>query len=294
MRQTLSKGMVAAAAATGILSLYNTSALADSNAKGVAEGSPGVLSGNTVQAPVHIPINVCGNTVEIVGVGNSAFGNSCANESNESKSRDASRHGASERDGGKGARGPESAARPASHGSTGTSGTSAERGASEERAASGSDKPSGASAVGETRNSPGVGSGNLVQVPVDMPVNACGNTVDVLAVLNSTFGNKCVNDAPPKGHANPPADHPDSPDVPDTPNTPDTPETPDKPRHQPPGTSRVTPPEPPTTPVGKPSVTPPSMAETGAEGVLAASAASAVLIAGGALLYRRSRAASHR
>ena len=35
-------------------------ATADSSAGGDAEGSPGVLSGNSVQAPVHVPVNVCG------------------------------------------------------------------------------------------------------------------------------------------------------------------------------------------------------------------------------------------
>ncbi|MER6015724.1 chaplin [Streptomyces bluensis] len=291
MRQTLSKGMVAAAAATGILSLYNTSALADSSAQGTAEGSAGVLSGNSVQAPVHIPINVCGNTVGIIGVGSAAFGNSCAHESKASTSGGASRNADSEREERKGARGPESLARPASQGSTSKSGGSQERGASEKRTTADTDKSSGASA--KALASPGtgsIGSGNVIQAPVELPVNVCGNTADVLALLNGAFGGKCATDAPPKDQANPPEDYPDSPDAPETPDAPDT----DKPRHQPPATSRVTPPKAPTTSVGKPSVTPSAMAETGTEGVLAASAASAVLIAGGALLYRRSRTASRR
>ncbi|SCD66072.1 Small secreted domain [Streptomyces sp. di50b] len=71
----------AAAAATGILSLYGTPALADSFAGGGAEDSPGVLSGNSVQAPVHVPVNACGNTVTAVGALNSASDNMCVNES---------------------------------------------------------------------------------------------------------------------------------------------------------------------------------------------------------------------
>ncbi|GAA3104829.1 chaplin [Streptomyces echinatus] len=47
-----------------------------------------------------------------------------------------------------------------------------------------------AAAVG----SPGAASGNAVQVPIHLPVNACGNTVDVIALLNPSFGNACVND----------------------------------------------------------------------------------------------------
>ncbi|MEU1477048.1 chaplin [Streptomyces sp. NPDC001668] len=54
-------------------------ALADATADGAAIGSPGVLSGNVVQVPIHIPVNVCGNTVNVVGLLNPAFGNTCAN-----------------------------------------------------------------------------------------------------------------------------------------------------------------------------------------------------------------------
>ncbi|MFF2009448.1 chaplin [Streptomyces sp. NPDC058195] len=50
-----------------------------------------------------------------------------------------------------------------------------------------------AGAQGVAAHSPGVGSGNLVQVPVHIPVNACGNTVSVIGLLNPSFGNTCVN-----------------------------------------------------------------------------------------------------
>ncbi|MCT9084609.1 chaplin [Streptomyces fulvoviolaceus] len=56
-------------------------ALADAGADGKAVGSPGVLSGNVVQVPVHVPVNVCGNTVSVIGLLNPVFGNTCANVS---------------------------------------------------------------------------------------------------------------------------------------------------------------------------------------------------------------------
>ena len=40
---------------------------------------PGVLSGNVIQVPVHVPVNVCGNTVSVIGLLNPAFGNTCIN-----------------------------------------------------------------------------------------------------------------------------------------------------------------------------------------------------------------------
>ncbi|MFE3169352.1 chaplin [Streptomyces sp. NPDC059224] len=55
-------------------------ALADAGANGEAVGSPGVLSGNVIQVPVNIPVNVCGNTIDVIGLLNPAFGNACANE----------------------------------------------------------------------------------------------------------------------------------------------------------------------------------------------------------------------
>jgi hypothetical protein len=61
-------------------------ALADADANGAAVGSPGVLSGNLIQVPIHIPINVCGNTINIVGLLNPAFGNVCANVDGKDKS----------------------------------------------------------------------------------------------------------------------------------------------------------------------------------------------------------------
>ncbi|GGS17883.1 chaplin ChpG [Streptomyces griseoviridis] len=55
-------------------------AAADAGAQAAAAHSPGVLSGNVLQVPVHIPVNVCGNTIDIIGLLNPAFGNECEND----------------------------------------------------------------------------------------------------------------------------------------------------------------------------------------------------------------------
>ncbi|MDW4909616.1 chaplin [Streptomyces sp. ADMS] len=55
-------------------------AFADAEAKGFAAHSPGVLSGNVVQVPVHVPINVCGNSINVIALLNPAFGNICVND----------------------------------------------------------------------------------------------------------------------------------------------------------------------------------------------------------------------
>ncbi|MGW1776330.1 chaplin [Streptomyces sp. NPDC002104] len=56
-----------------------SAASADAGASGVAAYSPGVLSGNLIQIPIHIPINACGNSVNVIGLLNPAFGNTCVN-----------------------------------------------------------------------------------------------------------------------------------------------------------------------------------------------------------------------
>ncbi|SEC62427.1 chaplin [Streptomyces sp. TLI_105] len=71
----------AAAVVAGIIMAMGVAspAFADAEAEGLAVGSPGVLSGNVVQIPIHIPINVCGNSVNVIGALNPAAGNTCIN-----------------------------------------------------------------------------------------------------------------------------------------------------------------------------------------------------------------------
>ncbi|MFI1835151.1 chaplin [Streptomyces olivaceoviridis] len=70
----------AAAVAGAILALSLAGpAFADSDANGAATNSPGFVSGNVVQIPIHIPINLCGNTINVVAALNPAAGNTCIN-----------------------------------------------------------------------------------------------------------------------------------------------------------------------------------------------------------------------
>ncbi|MFD0412882.1 chaplin [Streptomyces alboflavus] len=59
---------------------FGAPAFADAGADGVAAHSPGVLSGNLVQVPVHVPVNVCGNSADLLALLNPAFGNTCVND----------------------------------------------------------------------------------------------------------------------------------------------------------------------------------------------------------------------
>ncbi|MFD4695315.1 MULTISPECIES: chaplin family protein [unclassified Streptomyces] len=63
-------GLIAAGAGAASATGHN-----GAGAHGAAVGSPGVASGNLVQVPVHVPVNVVGNTVNVIGLLNPAFGN---------------------------------------------------------------------------------------------------------------------------------------------------------------------------------------------------------------------------
>ncbi|MCQ9182205.1 chaplin [Streptomyces sp. IBSBF 2953] len=76
----IAKGLVLTSVAAAAVAGASGIAAADSGANGVAEHSPGVLSGNVIQVPVHIPVNVCGNTINVIGLLNPAFGNTCIND----------------------------------------------------------------------------------------------------------------------------------------------------------------------------------------------------------------------
>ncbi|MER6573958.1 chaplin [Streptomyces sp. NPDC001093] len=73
IRTTVAACTPAAAAILG----SSGAAFADAGAKGAVVGSPGVVSGNVIQVPIQVPINVCGNTIDIVGLLNPASGNVC-------------------------------------------------------------------------------------------------------------------------------------------------------------------------------------------------------------------------
>jgi hypothetical protein len=74
------KGALVATAAGAAVLAGAGAASAQSVAAGHSAGSPGVGSGNTIQVPVHIPVNACGNSVNVIGLLNPAFGNCCHND----------------------------------------------------------------------------------------------------------------------------------------------------------------------------------------------------------------------
>jgi len=75
----ITKATAVLAGAGAVLAGGAGMAAADAGAGAAAVNSPGVLSGNVLQVPVHVPVNLCGNTVNVIGLLNPAFGNTCVN-----------------------------------------------------------------------------------------------------------------------------------------------------------------------------------------------------------------------
>ncbi|MCT9075829.1 chaplin [Streptomyces fulvoviolaceus] len=216
MRRVTRNGVLAVAAVSGAMAV-TAPVYADSAADGATAGSPGVISGNTIQLPVHVPVNVCGNTVNVVGILNPAAGNTCVNE--DSVGDGASAPGGATSDG-------------------------------------------GATAQGGGKDSPGVISGNGVQLPVHLPVNVSGNSVSVVGVGNAAVGNESVNTSG------------------DQPVGPDRPAKPSAPPKGHPAPQPVPHPQPDTAA---------ALAHTGTDQTLPAVIGSTALVLGGAALYRRYR-----
>jgi hypothetical protein len=172
---------------------------AGASADGTVSGSPGILSGNTVQIPIDLGLNLCGDQVDSVAVRDTVSGSTCG--------------------GGSAAGGPDSGASASSattysggilSGNTvqapvdiplnvcgdqvvaDGAGNSDERGACGGAGSGGSAGVRGARATAVSDHSGGILSGNIVQVPVDVPVNACGDQVDVVGDGNSDGGSACA------------------------------------------------------------------------------------------------------
>jgi ChpA-C len=219
-------------------------AQADTAATGGAADSPGVLSGNLIQIPVSIPVNVCGNSVSVVGILDSASGNTCSNSGSAASTANG---GASNSPGvGSGNLLQIPVSVPVNVCGNSISGVGVGDSASDNHCSnggSGSAGGVGGTANGGSSNSPGVGSGNTVQVPVTAPVNVCGNDVSVVGILDSATGNTCANGGSvptSPGHPTPPCGCHPTPPIHTTP----PPRHTTPPKHTTPSTSRPTGPTP--------------------------------------------------
>jgi ChpA-C len=207
----LTKRRVALGMTTGgllITGLGVSAAHADTSATGETSHSPGVGSGNLIQLPINAPINVCGNQLDVIGILDSVTGNSCENRGGGSTSASGHSNGSPGVGSGNLIQVPINAPVNVCGNQLDVIGLgNSDAGNSCENHGGGSTTASGSS-----NGSPGIIAGNVLQVPINAPVNVCGNQVDVIGILDSVTGNSCENN----GHGRPPQPSP-SPTPPPTP-----------------------------------------------------------------------------
>ncbi|MEU7023675.1 chaplin [Streptomyces sp. NPDC046203] len=348
MRQIRRSGLATLLVTGGALALSAGAAFADAGAQGAAVGSPGVASGNTIQVPVNLQVNACGDTVDVVGALNPAFGTTCVNgaatpaapggrgagvagrsaadheavgqgqvqvqgqdrqqagQSQEQVGQDHVQDHVQVQNQGQEQAGPGRGRTHKDLPGTPRTGSSSDHGSREGNgyggsgygesgyggeeanggpSRCGSGNGGGASAEAVAQGSPGVLSGNGIQVPVDVPVNVSGDSINVVGIGNPAFGTTSVNrseeecDEPPVIH--PPVVHPPVVHPPVT----------HPPVTTPPGVEPQTP-HPAVEPAPAPQAGPPALAHTGAGPVGFAAPTSIALLLGGAMMYRRSRRAA--
>ncbi|MGH6656763.1 MAG: chaplin family protein [Actinocrinis sp.] len=170
-----------------------------SSATSTTDHSGGILSGNTVQAPINIPLNVCGNQAVAVGAKNVTHGSTCGTGGGPGSNA--------------GNGGGSSATAVTDHSGGLLSGNTVQAPVNVPLNACGNqanvialkDKVSGtdcttggpgngqaaSSATAVTVNSGGIGSGMILQTPINVPVNACGNQATVIGALNRVGGVTC-------------------------------------------------------------------------------------------------------
>lgn len=73
------KSAAMAAMTCGIAVAGMGAASADAVAHGGAADSPGLVSGNSIQLPINVPVNLCGVTLDVVGALNPASDDKCIN-----------------------------------------------------------------------------------------------------------------------------------------------------------------------------------------------------------------------
>ncbi|MCW6007093.1 chaplin [Micromonospora sp. CPCC 205371] len=148
VRKTLSVGVLAAGA------LLFAPGAAQAEISQISVGNDGVLNGNQAAVPIQVPVNVCGNGVGVVGVGVGVSGvcvNGAAHDIGDDDRNGKGKHKYKE-----------------------------------------SSRTEGATQF--SWDNDGVLNGNQAYVPIQIPVNVCGNGVGVVGVGVGISG-ACVNGA---------------------------------------------------------------------------------------------------
>ncbi|HTJ68631.1 MAG TPA: chaplin [Actinospica sp.] len=161
--------------------------------------SGGIASGNNIQIPINIGLDLCGNNVKGASVHDVSGGGNCSNPSGSAASGTTSHSGGILS--GNSVQAPvnvpilacnNNVLAAAAHEHEGGANCSAPGGTPSGPGAPGG---GGSAANQTTDHSGGILSGNIVQAPVNVPVDVCGNNVNAGVVESRESGSQCTNSA---------------------------------------------------------------------------------------------------
>jgi hypothetical protein len=175
---------------------------AGSSATSTVKHSAGILSGNTVQIPIDLGLNLCSNQADAVAAANNVAGSTCGGSLAPGGSKSGSSATATVSHSG-GILSGNTVQAPVNIPlnvcgnqavavglkNTDKGGTCGDSAGAGPNGAAGTGGGSSATAV--TDHSGGILSGNIIQAPVNVPVNACGNQANVIAAKNKVSGSEC-------------------------------------------------------------------------------------------------------
>jgi hypothetical protein len=166
---------------------------AGSAAQSTVKSSGGLLSGNSIQAPLNLGLNLCGNQAVAAAVNDRVGGVGCADAGSGASAVSGTSHS-----GGVGSGNTVQVPVNVPINACGNQAVVAGllntvEGVKCSSGGAGAPGSTGASATSVTDRSGGAVSGNTVQVPVNVPINACGNQAVVGGLHNLVWGTECSN-----------------------------------------------------------------------------------------------------
>jgi hypothetical protein len=185
------RGLALVAATSGIVLGGAAIATADAGAVTTAttSHSGGAVAGWVAQAPVNIPVNVCGNSVEALAFKEMVHGTTCTNNK-----PGATATATTTKSGGIGAGNTVQVAGNVPVNVCGnTVAGAAVKNDYEGSTCTNNVGGPGAAATSSVDHSGGLVSGNTVQAVLNVPINACGNVVGLGVVKNMYEGQTCTN-----------------------------------------------------------------------------------------------------
>lgn len=184
------KGLFLTAVASGLLVGGSGFAYADSSATGSTSNEDGSLSGNTAEAPIDAPIQVCGDTANGIAALDEAKDDDCTDSTDLDATATADTKDIEGSGSGNIAEVPVNIPTEVC-GDTVNGGALLDPAKDDNCTEGGNGAGLSATATGTASHEEGTLTGNVILAPVNAPIEACGDTVTVIGGLNEAKKDKC-------------------------------------------------------------------------------------------------------